>query len=268
MRWDSSSRSAGLFIISLTFAVGLIVFPAAATASAPTLSPAGAMNTPTPATLAVPTRPVVIAVTAQPCTAPACPATANAGTVALFSPVRDLAIITTETTARFMFDTVTDAQVALRADNQRPVEVFSHFADESAPTTHHDLTLANLVPWSGYRYTIAFSGETSTAATGIFGTQPVAIANVRVQPDTASVQIWFDTAVPADAVVRIRSTADAYHVDIPLPQAYRAWLQQPGLRPGTTYTFTITISDQEAYAGSFGTDTAIDSGPALNPAGG
>jgi len=283
LRWHRFPRQAHLLIISFV-ALGVLALPSVGAANPPTSTPPmSTTNAPVPPTLNATTGPkfaapaIPIPTLASPCMGANCfaapapgiaPMPAGSGAVMQLMLVRNLGIVTTETTARFTFDTAIEAQVSLRADNERPVEVFSHFADENMVATHHDLTLTNLMPWSRYRYTLTLAGETSASGTGMFVTQPVTLTNIRVQPDTTGVQIWFDTAVPVDATVTIRSLYDAYHIDISIPQAYRAWLQQPGLKPGTDYRFTIIISGQEAFIGTFGTDITIDNGPALVPAGG
>ena len=283
LRWHRFPRQAGLLIIGFV-ALGVLALPSVGAANPPTPTPPmSTTNAPVPPALSATTSArfaapaIPIPTLPPPCMGTNCfaaplqgiaPLTAGSGTVTQLMLVRNLGIVTTETTARFTFDTAVEAQVSLRADNERPVEVFAHFADERTAATHHDLTLTTLIPWSRYRYTLILAGETSASGTGVFATQPVALTNVRVQPDTTSVQIWFDSSVPVDAIVTIRSLYDAYHVDLSIPQAYRAWLQQPGLKPGTDYKFTITISGQEAFIGTFGTDITIDNGPALVPAGG
>lgn len=283
LRWHRFPRQVGLLIIGFV-ALGVLALPSVGAANPPASTlPMSTTNAPVPPTLNATTSArfaapaIPIPTLPPPCIGANCFAApiqsivsmpASSGTVTQLMLVRNLGIVTTETTARFTFDTAVEAQVSLRADNERPVEVFAHFADERAAATHHDLTLTTLIPWSRYRYTLTLSGETSASGTGVFATQPVTLTNIRVQPDTTSVQIWFDTAVPTNAIVTIRSLYDAYHVDLSIPQAYRAWLQQPGLKPGTDYKFTITVSGQEAFIGTFGTDITIDNGPALVPASG
>ncbi len=127
-------------------------------------------------------------------------------------------------------------------------------ASEATATTVHAVTVGNLWPDTGYSYRLLSTENGGRELdAGTFRTRPARLTNVRVEPGTTDVRIFFDTNVPVNAIIEMQGL-DFPKITVPFTDISHGWLHRTGLKPCHLYYFTITVGDTVAHKGKFITD--------------